>query len=112
MRILVTAPNGNVGSHVATLLRARGISHRLAARTVGKARQDFPGSEVVHFDYGDEATAMAALVGVDAIFLASQGGEGGGAREPICRPCPFRGREACCEALRAGGKSPSRREAR
>ncbi len=74
MYVLVTTPNGKVGSEVVRLLRDKGIKHRIGAFTVEKARKEFPESEVVKFDYQDESTLKAALAGVDTVYLASPGG--------------------------------------
>lgn len=71
--ILITTPNGKVGSEVVRQLQARGEALRVGAHTPDKAREAFPGAEVVHFDFEDEASVRAALQGVDRLYLASPG---------------------------------------
>lgn len=71
--ILITTPNGKVGQEIVQQLQQRGEPVRIAAHTVEKARAAFPGAEVVHFDFGDEASVRAALRGVDRLYLASPG---------------------------------------
>lgn len=71
--ILVTTPNGKVGSEVAKQLLEQGHSVRLGAHTVEKARAAFPQAEVVAFDFADEDSMRTALKGVDALYLASPG---------------------------------------
>lgn len=73
MRVLVTTPNGKVGQEVVRQLQARGAEVRVGVHTLDKARQAFPGAEVVRFDYADEASVREALGGVDALYLASPG---------------------------------------
>ncbi|GBF08232.1 NAD(P)H azoreductase [Deinococcus aerius] len=73
MKVLVTTPNGKVGQEVVRQLQERGVEVRVGAHTVEKARQAFPGAEVVRFDYEDEASVRQALQGVDAVYLASPG---------------------------------------
>lgn len=72
--ILITTPNGNVGSEVVKQLQAEGAPFKVGAHTAQKAQAAFPGTTVVHFDYGDEASVRAALQGVEKLFLASPGG--------------------------------------
>lgn len=71
--ILITTPGGKVGSEIVKVLQARGDALRLGAHTVEKARKDFPSAEIVHFDFGDEASVRAALKGVTALYLAAPG---------------------------------------
>jgi uncharacterized protein YbjT (DUF2867 family) len=71
--ILITTPSGKVGSEVAGQLLEQGHSVRLGAHTVEKAQGAFPQAEVVPFDFADEAKVRAALVGVEALYLASPG---------------------------------------
>ncbi|MBC8100583.1 MAG: NAD(P)H-binding protein [Armatimonadetes bacterium] len=73
MKILITTPNGKVGSGVAKALLAQGIDVRIGAHTVDKARQAFPGADVVPFAYGDDASVTAALDGVTALYSAAPG---------------------------------------
>lgn len=73
MKVLVTTPNGKVGSEVVRLLLERGVQVRIGAHTVEKAQAAFPGTEVVHFSYDDEASVQAALVGVDTLYFAAPG---------------------------------------
>ncbi len=71
--ILVTTPNGKVGSEVAKQLLEQGSSVRLGAHTVEKAKSALPQAEVVAFDFADEDKVRTALVGVEALYLASPG---------------------------------------
>lgn len=71
--ILVTTPNGKVGSEVAKGLLEQGQKVRLGAHTPKKAQTAFPQAEVVPFDFADEAGVRAALTGVSALYLASPG---------------------------------------
>lgn len=69
--ILVTTPNGKVGSALAAQLLERGEAVRLGAHTPAKAQADFAQAQVVHFDFGDPASVRAALAGVAALYLAA-----------------------------------------
>lgn len=69
--ILITTPNGKVGSEVVKQLQAKGEQVRLGAHTVEKAQKAFPGAEVVHFDFGNEDSVRSALRDVDKLYLAS-----------------------------------------
>ena len=71
--ILVTTPNGKVGSEVAKALLGQGRAVRLGAHTLDKARAAFPGAEVAPFNFADVASIRATLSGVDALYLASPG---------------------------------------
>ncbi len=69
--ILVTTPNGKVGSEVIHQLQTQGYAVRVGAHTVEKARAAFPTLEVVHFDFNNAESVRAALEGVDTVYLAS-----------------------------------------
>ena len=71
--ILITTPNGKVGSEVAKQLLELGHSVRLGAHTLEKAQAAFPQAEVVPFDFADEDKIRTALVGLEALYLASPG---------------------------------------
>lgn len=71
--ILITTPNGKVGSEIIQHLTAQGHAVRAGAYTVAKAQEAFPQAEVVPFDFEDEASIRAALQGVQALYLASPG---------------------------------------
>jgi len=71
--ILVTTPNGKVGSEIIKQLQAQGHKVRVGAHTVEKATAAFPGLEVVHFDFDNPESVRAALEGVDTLYLASPG---------------------------------------
>ncbi len=73
MTILVTTPNGKVGSEVIRLLVEQGVPVRVGAHTVEKAAKAFPGADIVHFDYVDAASIEAALVGVTTLYFAVPG---------------------------------------
>lgn len=69
MKILVTTPNGKVGSGVVKQLVAQDVSVRAGVHNM-KHASSLQGAEVVHFDFADEARVRAALGGVDALYLA------------------------------------------
>ncbi len=71
--ILISTANGKVGSEIVKTLIQRGQSVRIGAHNVARAQASFPGANVVHFDYNDEASVKAALEGVDTLYLASPG---------------------------------------
>lgn len=71
--ILVTTPNGKVGSEVVRQLLAKGAQVRVGAHTVAKAEREFPTAAVVHLDFNDADSVAAALQGVSALYLASPG---------------------------------------
>ncbi len=69
--ILVTGPNGNVGTELTQLLIWRGdTAFRVASRHPEGLRKQF-GAEVpsVKLDFLDHATWPAALEGIDSVFL-------------------------------------------
>ncbi len=70
MKVLVTTPNGKVGHEVAKQLLAKKVPVRIAAHTVEKAKKEFSGAEVVHFDYADAAGMGEALKGITHVYLA------------------------------------------
>jgi uncharacterized protein YbjT (DUF2867 family) len=72
-KILVTTPTGKVGQELVRLLKASGVTLRLGAHTVDKAKASFPGLEVVPLDHTRPETHAAAVAGVDALYLASPG---------------------------------------
>lgn len=84
--ILITTPNGKVGSEVTEQLLEQGHPVRLGAHTVEKAQAAFPQAEVAPFDFTDEDKARAALVGVEALYLASPGDS---RAEPVKRVIDF-----------------------
>jgi uncharacterized protein YbjT (DUF2867 family) len=71
MTVLITTPNGKVGSEVARILLEAGVPVRIGAHTPAKAEAAFPGAEIVHFDYGDENSVKAALQDVTALYFAA-----------------------------------------
>jgi len=71
--ILITTPNGKVGTEVVKQLLETGIQVRVGAHTVEKAQTTFPQAHVVRFDFDDEQSVHAAVDGVDAVYLASPG---------------------------------------
>jgi uncharacterized protein YbjT (DUF2867 family) len=70
MTVLVTNANGKVGQEVVRALLAKGVPVRVGARTPDKARAQFPGAEVVPFDFGNREAVRSALTGVSAVFSA------------------------------------------
>lgn len=71
--ILITTPNGKVGTQVVKQLLAKGAEVRIGAHTVAKAQAAFPQAQVVRFDFNDEQSVQAAVDGVNAMYLASPG---------------------------------------
>jgi uncharacterized protein YbjT (DUF2867 family) len=71
--IFISTANGKVGSEIVEQLLAKGENVRVGAHNVAKARANFPGAKVVHFDYNDTDSVKAALEGVDTVYLASPG---------------------------------------
>ncbi|MFD6969994.1 SDR family oxidoreductase, partial [Streptomyces sp. NPDC059949] len=68
--VLVTGATGNVGSKVATELRARGISVRAFVRDPDRAAAVLGGRiEMAHGDFADPASVRRALDGVERMFL-------------------------------------------
>jgi uncharacterized protein YbjT (DUF2867 family) len=71
MNILVTTPTGKVGQEVAKQLLAKDATVRVGAHTLQKARAlHLNGADIVPFSFEDEASAKAALQGMDALYLA------------------------------------------
>jgi uncharacterized protein YbjT (DUF2867 family) len=71
MMILVTGPNGNVGTELVRMLIADGgLPFRIAANTPAKIDRLYgPDVPRVRFSYGDRSTWPAALKGATAVFL-------------------------------------------
>jgi uncharacterized protein YbjT (DUF2867 family) len=69
--LIVTGPNGNVGSELVDELVARGdVPFRIAAHTPAKIAARYGGqAPAVQFDYGDRATWGPALEGGTTLFL-------------------------------------------
>lgn len=75
MTVLVTGATGNVGSHVARALLARGVAVRALVRDAGSARERLGGElELAVGDLSDAASVRRALDGVDRVFLSSADG--------------------------------------
>ncbi len=72
MKILVTTPNGKVGSAVVKGLLEQGIQVRAGVHNMAHA-SSFQGAEVVHFDFANPASIKSAVEGVDAVYLAVPG---------------------------------------
>lgn len=73
MTILITTPNGKVGSEIVQQLLAAGYDVRVGAHTVEKAQRAFPTAEVIHFDYADPSSIETALAGVSTLYLGAPG---------------------------------------
>jgi uncharacterized protein YbjT (DUF2867 family) len=69
MKILVTTPNGKVGSEVVKQLVAHGVPVRAGVHNM-KHASSLQGAEIVHFDFADEASVKRALEAVGAMYLA------------------------------------------
>lgn len=68
--ILVTTPNGRVGSEIVKQLLSLRLPVRVAAHTVEKARQLFPQADIVPLDFSNALSLKAALCGVESLYLA------------------------------------------
>lgn len=68
--IAITGSTGVLGGKVATLLAATGIPLRLLVRDPDRAPA-LPGSTAVRCSYGDSNSAVAALEGIDVLFMVS-----------------------------------------
>lgn len=69
--ILVTTPNGKIGSEIVKQLLSLGVPVRAGAHTVEKARRIFPQAQVVPLDFSKALSVKAALSGVDSLYLTS-----------------------------------------
>jgi uncharacterized protein YbjT (DUF2867 family) len=74
MRYLITGATGDVGSKVVEQLLKRGERPRVFSRNATKARSKF-GDDVDVFigDLADPAALIAALDGVESLFLVNSG---------------------------------------
>lgn len=68
--IAVTGATGNIGGRVARRLADAGVHQRLVVRDPSRAPQ-LRGADVVQAEYGDFASAGAALKGVDILLMVS-----------------------------------------
>ena len=68
--IAVTGATGVVGGSVARRLANAGIAQRLIVRSPGRTPA-LPGAEVSRASYEDTAAAVAALTGIDTVFMVS-----------------------------------------
>jgi len=76
MKTLITGATGNIGSRVVERLLERGERPRVFVRDADKAGARFGDRvEVAVGDLGDMESLRAALVGMDALFLANSGPE-------------------------------------
>jgi len=68
--ILVTGATGKVGAQLVSILVTGGAAVRAAVRAPDRAGELAAlGAELARFDYDDPASARAALVGVDRLFI-------------------------------------------
>lgn len=74
MTLAITGTTGNIGRHV--LDQVSDLAPRLIVRNPAKAPEGF---EVAVTEYGDSGTALAALRGVDVLFMVS------GSESPVRR---------------------------
>ena len=68
--IAVTGATGVVGGSVARRLATAGIPQRLVVRSPGRT-PSLPGAEITRASYADTAAAVAALTGIDTVFMVS-----------------------------------------
>ena len=68
-KILLTGVSGNVGSAVVDYLKSEKIPFLAGVRNVEKSRHTDPSMEYVHFDFEDRSTYVAALNGIEKVFL-------------------------------------------
>jgi NAD(P)H dehydrogenase (quinone) len=66
----VTGATGAVGGRVAAALAEAGVAQRLLVRDPSRA-PELAGAEVVRMSYGDHEASVAALRGVDVLFMVS-----------------------------------------
>ena len=69
-RIAVTGATGHIGGLVARSLADAGVPQRLIARSVNRLPQ-LPGADSAETTYGDQKRALAALAGIDTLFMVS-----------------------------------------
>jgi NAD(P)H dehydrogenase (quinone) len=75
MTVLVFGATGNVGRHVVEALMAQGTPTRVITRQASKAASTLPaGVDIVEGDLGHGPTVMAALDGVESVFLLTPHG--------------------------------------
>lgn len=68
--IAVTGATGVVGGSVARRLANAGIQQRLVVRSPGRTPA-LPGAEISQASYADGTAAVAALTGIDTVFMVS-----------------------------------------
>jgi uncharacterized protein YbjT (DUF2867 family) len=68
--IAITGATGHIGGMVARALASEGTSLRLIVRSADRA-PDLPGVNVAEATYGDRDQALAALAGVETLFMVS-----------------------------------------
>ena len=67
--ILITGASGNIGKEVLKQIAQTGAQVRAAFQSVNKATAAPSGVETVTVDYNQRETLLAALKGVDRVFL-------------------------------------------
>jgi uncharacterized protein YbjT (DUF2867 family) len=74
MTYLITGATGDVGSKVVRRLIQRGLRPRIFVRDAGKAQSQFADSvDIFAGDLGDSGSLLAALEGVNTLFLVNSG---------------------------------------
>ncbi|HEY4075497.1 MAG TPA: SDR family oxidoreductase [Rhizomicrobium sp.] len=73
MAILVTGATGHIGSRVAEILAERGAPLQRLARDPAKAPK-LEEASIVRGDYADPVSLVAAMDGIDTVFLVSAAG--------------------------------------
>ncbi len=68
--VAITGSTGHVGGTAARILSDAGIAVRLLVREPARA-PDLPHAEVVRADYGHVRECVAALAGIDTVFMVS-----------------------------------------
>jgi uncharacterized protein YbjT (DUF2867 family) len=73
MKILITTPDGKVGSEVAQILEKNGKPFVLASHGPEKTKKSHPKAEIVSFNFKEESTWKTALKDISTVYVAAPG---------------------------------------